>query len=106
VPGATRASRDRTESRVPEGTADNKTPNYYRGAASLQPFDVIDAFGLDFYEGSALKYLIRWKQKNGLEDLEKCAHYIECIRRRAEETLPEVRRGQAGGGIQQGPKSA
>jgi Protein of unknwon function (DUF3310) len=82
-----------------DGTADDKTPGYYRGASGMQPFDVIDAFRLDFYEGSVLKYLIRWKQKNGLEDLEKCAHYIECIRERAQ-ALPEVRPGQAERGIQ------
>lgn len=44
---------------------------------SIQPFDVIDAWGLDFYEGSALKYLARHKKKNGREDLEKAIHYIE-----------------------------
>lgn len=44
---------------------------------SIQPFDVIDAWDLDFYEGSALKYLARHKKKNGREDLEKAIHYIE-----------------------------
>jgi len=47
--------------------------------ASMQPFDVIDIFGLNFYEGSAVKYLLRWRKKNGVEDLEKAKHYIEIL---------------------------
>lgn len=45
----------------------------------IQPWDIIDAYGLDFYEGNALKYLLRYKDKNGAEDLEKAIHYIERI---------------------------
>lgn len=52
--------------------------DHYQGT-SMQPFDVIDAFGLDFYEGSAIKYLLRWRKKNGVEDLEKAKHYIEIL---------------------------
>lgn len=52
--------------------------DHYQGG-TMQPFDVIDAFGLDFYEGSAVKYLLRWRKKNGVEDLEKAKHYIEIL---------------------------
>src|SRR5579859_7365880 len=27
---------------------------------TLQPWDIIDAYGFDFYEGNALKYLLRY----------------------------------------------
>ena len=43
----------------------------------LQPWDIIDAHGLDFYEGTALAYLLRWKDKGGIQDLEKCVHTLE-----------------------------
>ncbi len=47
----------------------------------IQPFDVIDEYDLSFYEGNALKYLLR-RKGNRLEDLEKAKHYIElCIER-------------------------
>lgn len=46
---------------------------------SIQPWDIIDAYGLDFYEGNAVKYLLRYKDKNGVEDLKKAIHYIEKI---------------------------
>lgn len=52
--------------------------NHYQGG-DLQPIDVIDAFHLDFYEGNALKYLLRHGKKNGKEDLLKAIHYIEFI---------------------------
>jgi len=48
----------------------------------IQPFDVIDDWGMDFYEGNALKYLARHRDKNGKEDLQKAIHYInEVIKR-------------------------
>lgn len=46
---------------------------------SLQPWDVWDAFELDPYEANAVKYLLRWRKKNGVEDLEKAKHYIDAI---------------------------
>lgn len=52
--------------------------DHYQGG-DLQPVDVIDAFHLDFYEGNALKYLLRYEKKNGKEDLLKAIHYIEMI---------------------------
>ncbi|CAK1227167.1 hypothetical protein R55227_BLOPHJLP_00245 [Fructobacillus tropaeoli] len=58
-----------------EGKLDN--PSRYVGKTGMQVFDVINEFGLDFYEGNALKYLIRYKKKNGLEDLKKCREYLD-----------------------------
>ncbi|MFF8406955.1 DUF3310 domain-containing protein [Streptomyces sp. NPDC015684] len=58
-------------------------PDHYRGAG-MQPFDIINAFGLDFYEGNALKYLLRWRKKNGIEDLCKARTYIQLLIDRAE----------------------
>lgn len=43
---------------------------------AIQPWDIIDIFNLNFYEGNALKYLLR-RKGNRIEDLEKCKHYIE-----------------------------
>lgn len=51
----------------------------YVGKSGMQVFDVIDEFGLDYYEGNALKYLIRYKKKNGLEDLKKCRDYLDYL---------------------------
>ena len=45
----------------------------------MQVFDVWDAFDLDPYEASAVKYLLRHKKKNGREDIEKAIHYLQVI---------------------------
>lgn len=49
--------------------------NHYR-KYKIQPWDVIDEYGLDFYAGNALKYLLRDK-KDRLEDLKKARHYLD-----------------------------
>ena len=61
-------------------------PDYYDGKGGMQPFDVIDAFSLDFYEGNVIKYLVRWRKKNGIEDLRKARTYLARIISRAEQT--------------------
>ena len=44
---------------------------------TIQPWDAIEDWGLGFKDGSAVKYLARWKYKGGIADLEKAAHCIE-----------------------------
>jgi hypothetical protein len=46
---------------------------------AIQPFDIIAALGLDFFEGNALKYLLRYHRKGSEEDLQKCQHYIDIL---------------------------
>jgi hypothetical protein len=43
----------------------------------IQPWDYIIANEIGYLEGTAIKYLSRWKRKNGLEDLYKARHFIE-----------------------------
>lgn len=46
-------------------------------AKAIQPWDVIEANAMGFFDGNALKYLMRWRDKGGVEDLRKAVHYIE-----------------------------
>lgn len=50
----------------------------------IQPWSVIEANGMDYFEGRALHYLMRWRTKNGTQDLRKCIHYLEKIIEREE----------------------
>jgi len=43
----------------------------------LEPWEIIERLNLDFWDGNALKYLLRHSSKNGIEDLKKAVHYIE-----------------------------
>ena len=43
----------------------------------IQPWDVVDEYGLDFYAGNVLKYLLRAGRKGSrVEDLKKARHYL------------------------------
>ena len=42
----------------------------------IQPWDIIEEYDLNFFEGNAIKYILR-RKGNRLEDLKKAAHYLE-----------------------------
>jgi hypothetical protein len=51
--------------------------SHYR-TMKIQPWEIIDAHGLGYYEGSCLKYLLRAGRKGSkLEDLKKARHYLD-----------------------------
>jgi hypothetical protein len=50
--------------------------DHYR-AKPIQPWDFITANGIGFLEGNAIKYLARWKDKGGIDDLRKARHYVD-----------------------------
>jgi len=45
----------------------------------IQPAEFIHANGLPWIEGNVVKYICRWRVKNGIEDLKKIIHYIEML---------------------------
>lgn len=45
----------------------------------IQPVEYIHANGLDYFEGNVIKYVSRWRKKNGIDDLEKARHYINLL---------------------------
>ena len=50
-------------------------PKHYQ--SKIEPIDFILANNLNFIEGNIIKYVIRYKKKNGLEDLLKAKDYLE-----------------------------
>lgn len=55
--------------------------NHYK-AMAIQPLEFIQDNLMGFCEGSVIKYVCRWRAKNGIEDLRKASHYLELIRER------------------------
>jgi len=55
---------------------DPVSPKHYQ-SDKFQLIDVIDSFGLDFYQGTILQYIVRHKGKNGVEDLKKARWYLD-----------------------------
>lgn len=58
-------------------------PPHYQSETGLEAIEVIEAFTMDLKgieaidTGNVLKYMCRWKGKNGLQDLEKAKWYLE-----------------------------
>lgn len=44
--------------------------------SNFQHWDFVKLLGLQYLPGQITRYVARWRKKNGLEDLEKAAHYI------------------------------
>ena len=43
----------------------------------IQPYEFISKNNLSFFQGNVVKYVCRYKNKNGIQDLEKIIHYCE-----------------------------
>lgn len=58
-------------------------PKHYKSDSGLEVIDVIGAFTKDLKgieatdTGNIIKYVLRWKKKNGVEDLKKLVWYAE-----------------------------
>jgi hypothetical protein len=45
----------------------------------IQPIEFIVKNNIGFVEGNVIKYILRFKEKGGVLDLEKAKHYIELL---------------------------
>lgn len=45
----------------------------------IQPVEFIHANAMGYLEGNVVKYISRWRKKNGMADLEKARHYIDLL---------------------------
>lgn len=54
----------------------------------IQPWDIIRAWELNYWEGNIVKYVLRHKGKNKVEDLEKARHYLDYLIENYDELYP------------------
>jgi hypothetical protein len=52
--------------------------NHYK-KYKIQPVEFIIKNNIGFVEGNVIKYILRFKDKGGIADLEKAKHYIELL---------------------------
>ena len=52
-------------------------PTYY--GSQIDVIEFVQANNLDFMQGNVIKYITRYKSKNGIEDLYKAKEYIDRI---------------------------
>ena len=43
----------------------------------IEPWNFIAANNLGYFEGSAIKYITRWRSKGGIADIQKAIHFLE-----------------------------
>lgn len=61
--------------------------NHYR--SGIQHWDLIDVYNVGYLEGCATKYITRWRNKNGVEDLRKALHFVKKLAERRQDA-PQV----------------
>lgn len=53
----------------------NSPKHYTQG--DMEVITAIEGLGLDYHQGNVLKYISRYRYKNGMEDLQKAKWYID-----------------------------
>ena len=72
---------DKYEQRVPSAATPLEVQvggDHYRSMV-IQPIEYIHANNIPFAEGNVIKYVSRWRAKNGIKDLEKARHFIDLL---------------------------
>lgn len=52
--------------------------NHYKDM-NIQPLEFIIANNLPYCEANIIKYICRYKSKNGIQDLNKARHYLDIL---------------------------
>ena len=63
--------------------------NHYKDL-KIQPVEYIHQNNLGFIEGSVIKYVTRWKSKNGVQDLRKARHFLDLLIEMNENEKPKL----------------
>lgn len=69
----------------PEKIDNVNKPSHYQGANGLEAIDVVHNFvgnlsgASAFFWGNAIKYMLRFQKKNGLEDLKKARKNLDWL---------------------------
>jgi len=56
----------------------------------IQPWDYIAANDLGWFEGSVVKYVTRWRNKDGIADLKKARHVLDKLIELEEAKIPTL----------------
>ena len=56
-----------------------KQPKHYTQYKAMEPFTFLMVNNIPFAEGCVVKYTLRWREKNGIEDLKKARRILEMM---------------------------
>ena len=70
---------DQTEKHMTEKALNIQIGGGHYKDMAIQPVEFIHKNNIPYIEGCVIKYISRWRKKNGLEDLKKAKHFIEIL---------------------------
>lgn len=50
---------------------------HYKTPGKPEHWDLVAMFEWDYFQGQITKYVMRWRQKGGLQDLKKARHVLD-----------------------------
>ena len=60
--------------------SDNQIGGEHYKNMAIQPSEYIYRNNLNWLQGNVIKYVTRFKQKNGVQDIDKAIHYLELLK--------------------------
>lgn len=51
--------------------------DHYKTPNGIEHWDIVAMFNLDYFQGQITKYVMRWRAKGGIKDLEKARHFLD-----------------------------
>jgi len=67
------------EKHMTEKALDTQVGGGHYKSMAIQPVEYIHKNGIPYIEGCVIKYISRWRNKNGIEDLKKAKHFIDLL---------------------------
>ena len=71
-------------------TMDKARPLHYENSTEIDVIDFCNIYNLDFTEGNIIKYIVRYKLKNGVQDLEKAKDYLDRLIEREYKSVEKI----------------
>lgn len=78
-----------TNEKKPTNASDEQVGGAHYKKCEIQPWDYTIANDLDYFQGSIIKYVTRWKDKGWIQDLYKARHFLD----KYIETMEEKHKG-------------
>lgn len=69
----------RPKDAAPDTALDTQVGGDHYKSMAIQPVEFIHANRIGYIEGAVIKYVCRWRRKNGVEDLKKARHFLDLL---------------------------
>lgn len=67
------------QEQAPATPLDTQVGGGHYKSLAIQPVEYVHKNGIGYIEGSVIKYVTRWRNKNGVEDLKKARHFLDIL---------------------------